>query len=267
MQRLPWNTEHHEEWKEPPHSRTFHRKPSATPDWWQVQSHDHKQEGFHIPSVSQDPFHSHPPDVSYTAVKPGAQILLLPAFHFLSLQPYRNSWVTSDKKHTQCNNENRCVKKRKTTHEMPAVLGSSAVLGGVLIQSMNRRVRGFTAPKPKRASSSKELSSNDWGIVVLFGLFVGFFLLFCPLFCLRSASWFSVQEFQTSSPKMQFTGEVHAKMCTQNFSGNHEVLFTSLTSLWALSPSPFCSAPINFPGPLGTSQVLCRTHFAHTHFF
>lgn len=92
------------------------------------------------------------------------------------------------------------------------------------------------------------------------------FSYFAPT-CLRFASWFSDQEFQTSSPKIQFTGKVHAKMCTQNFSGNHEVLFTSLTPLWALSPSPFCSAPITFPGPLGTSQVLCRIHFTHTHFF
>lgn len=38
-------------------------------------------------------------------------------------------------------------------------------------------------------------------------------------------------------------------------------------TFWALSPSPFRSAPINFRGPLGTSQVLCRTHFAHTLFF
>lgn len=63
------------------------------------------------------------------------------------------------------------------------------------------------------------------------------FSYFLPT-CLRSASWFSDQEFQTSSPKMQFTGEVHAKMCIQNFSGNHEVLFTSLNTPLGSEPKP-----------------------------
>lgn len=40
-----------------------------------------------------------------------------------------------------------------------------------------------------------------------------------------------------------------------------------LTHLLALSPTPFCSTPINFHGPPGTSQVLHRTHFEHALFF
>lgn len=40
-----------------------------------------------------------------------------------------------------------------------------------------------------------------------------------------------------------------------------------LTHLLALSATPFCSTPINFHGPPGTSQVLHRTHFEHALFF
>lgn len=47
----------------------------------------------------------------------------------------------------------------------------------------------------------------------------------------------------------------------RNFSGNYQELLTSLIPVWAPSPSPFCSSSINFHGPLGASQVLCRTHY------
>lgn len=95
--RAPWRVDRasRASWTAP--SGAFQKKPSATPDWWQLQSHDHKWEWSHIPSLSQDPLHSHPPGFLHAAVKPGAQISVFPPFHFLSLQPYRNSWVTSDK--------------------------------------------------------------------------------------------------------------------------------------------------------------------------
>lgn len=105
-----------------------------------------------------------------------------------------------------------------------------------------------------------------WGIIVWFGLFGGFSLLFYPylspicllIFRPRISDQFTKKAIYRRGPCQDLYS---------NFSGNHEVLLTSLTPLWALSPSPFRSAPINFRGPLGTSQVLCRTHFAHTLFF
>lgn len=101
---------------------------------------------------------------------------------------------------------------------------------------------------------------------LLFGLGWWRFLLFCPylsqicllIFRPRNADNFTKNAIYRRGPCQDLYSD---------FSGNHEVLFTSLTPLWALSPSPFCSAPINFRGPLGTSQLLCRTHFAHTLFF
>lgn len=63
--------------------------------------------------------------VIYTAVKPKAGKLVFPPFHFLSLQPYRNSWVTQDK-HPQNNNASKRVKKkRKCVYEMPAAHANS----------------------------------------------------------------------------------------------------------------------------------------------
>lgn len=106
-----------------------------------------------------------------------------------------------------------------------------------------------------------------WGAVVLFGLFGGFFLLFCPclfqICLLIFRPWIS-DEF---TKNVIYRRGPHQDLYS-DFSENHEgLLFTSLTPLWALSPSLFCSAPINFRGSLGTSQVLSRTHFAHTLFF
>lgn len=96
-----------------------------------------------------------------------------------------------------------------------------------------------------------------WGVCCL-GVYI-------PYSCLRFAS---------SRPRIseQFTKNAIFKkgpcyVLYPHFSGNHQELFTSLIPVWALRPSPFCSSPINFNGPLGTSQVLCRTHFEHTVFF
>lgn len=147
----PWRVEKATRASWTARSRAFQKKPSATPDWWQVQSHDHKWEGFYIPSVSQDPLHSHPPDFLYTDVKPGAWILVLPPFHFLSLQPYRNSWVTSDKNTHKITMKTDVTRKGKPCLRCLLCL---AVLGRVLIQLMNWRVSCFTAPKSKGASSN-----------------------------------------------------------------------------------------------------------------
>lgn len=147
----PWGVERATRASWTAHSRAFQKKPSATPDWGQVQSDEHKQEWFYIPSVSQDLLHSHLPDFLYTAVKPGAWILVLTPFHFLSLQPYRNSWVTSDK-----NTHKITMKTDVSRKEKPCMkcLLCSAALGRVLVQPMNGRVRCFTAPKSQEASSS-----------------------------------------------------------------------------------------------------------------
>lgn len=65
-------------------------------------------------------------------------------------------------------------------HEMPAVLGSSAVLGTVLVQSMNRRVAVLQHQSQRGHLVVKNSVVMTWGVVVSFGLFGGFFLLFCP---------------------------------------------------------------------------------------
>lgn len=94
------------------------------------------------------------------------------------------------------------------------------------------------------------------------------------LCCLGFYFAYTCLRFASSRPRIseQFTKNAIFKkgpcyVLYPPFSGNHQELFTSLIPTWALSPSPFCSSPINFYGPLGTSQVLCRTHFEHTLFF
>lgn len=63
--------------------------------------------------------------IIYTVVKPEARKSVFPPFHFLSLQPYRNSWVTSDRNTHKITMKTDVSKKEKNVYAMPAVRDDS----------------------------------------------------------------------------------------------------------------------------------------------
>lgn len=134
VQRLPWRTQHHEECKEPPeHPEQLIPKETLSHSWLVTDPKSWPQVERILHAFSQ------PGPLTFSSswffIKPGARILVLPPFRFLSLQPYRNSWVTSDKNTHKITMRTDVSRKEKP--KLPAVLSSSAVLGRALIHSMN----------------------------------------------------------------------------------------------------------------------------------
>lgn len=85
------------------------------------QSDDLRNEGLHISSRIHYLLTF---QIIYATKKPEARKLVFPPFHFLSPQPYRNSWVMQDK-HTQSSNESRCIRMKKDMYEISTVCANS----------------------------------------------------------------------------------------------------------------------------------------------
>lgn len=163
---------------------------------------------------------------------------MFPPFPFLSLQPYRNRAELHETNTHKITMKTDVSKKEKM---FMRCLLCMPILSKVLVQSMKSTVHYFSSNKLK---GRLELRTKGLG-----GFFVwlGFFFA-CT--CLRFAFWLSDQEFQTSSPKMQFSGEVHAKFGTQT---SLETATCSpyfyLSGLWAWAQVHFAQFPLTSMAP------------------